>query len=139
MSRFWKRGREPSELEARLRASRPEPRSDFVNALGERITQDAKRPPARPLRLALATVITIIMLVSLASVGGLGYAASGAKQAFNGAKSVVASSGPKSKQRKVTPADHQYKPGKGCGSKNHSQKPKDGTGSAKKPCGPQKP
>lgn len=34
-------------------------------------------------------------------------------------------------------ANDGYKPGKGCGDKNHEHQPKPGTGSAKKPCPPQ--
>jgi len=77
--RFWNRS-DGSELEDRLRSERPAPRPEFLRAVASRI--EARRPRiSLGLRLAFASALTLTMLVAVASVGGVSYAASGAKKA----------------------------------------------------------
>jgi hypothetical protein len=74
MSRFWKRRRDPFDLEAALRATRPEPSTEFVRALTDDIRGSRHRFRARRARLAPTAGITAVVLIALASVGGFGYA-----------------------------------------------------------------
>jgi hypothetical protein len=80
VNRFWNRNGEEGELEARLRAARPQPREEFVSGLAARVRSDRVRARGRSFRLGFAGVLTAAMLVSLAAFGGLGYAASGVAQ-----------------------------------------------------------
>ena len=58
-----------------LRRAKPEPRSEFVLTLAERLR--AQRHGARPVRrMALAAALTTALLAALAPVGALGSAAS---------------------------------------------------------------
>jgi hypothetical protein len=113
---FWKQRRE-IELETQLRANRPQPRADFVQTLAGRIHERARRP--RPaLRPAFAGGITALMLVALVAAGGLHQAGSAVHSVavtFNNATS--GAKGPGTVQS--SPAQEQYKPGKGCGDQNH--------------------
>jgi hypothetical protein len=70
--RLWRHG---DELERRLRASRPEPRREFLDALVGRL--ERKRPVGR-LRTALATGLTAAGLATFTAFGGVGYASSAA-------------------------------------------------------------
>lgn len=80
MGQFWRRHGEPLDLEAELRAKRPEPRAEFVASVADRVRADRRR--GRPaLRLAFAGGLTAAMLVALASVGGMSYAATAVKHA----------------------------------------------------------
>jgi hypothetical protein len=85
MTRFWKR---EEELERRLRAERPEPRSEFVHALTDHVMSRRYRRSAR-LRVVFAGAITAAAVVSLSAFGGLGYAASAAKHAAGQAEAIV--------------------------------------------------
>jgi hypothetical protein len=73
--------KEHRDLEAALRANRPEPREEFVASLTERIGSTPEPRRHGSLRLGFAGGITAAMLVALASFGGLGYAAAGASSA----------------------------------------------------------
>ena len=73
--RFWRRR---DDLEARLRASRPEPPHELVSSIVGRI-HAAPRP--RRYRLALAGALTAGALVMFSAFGGLGYAASAVESA----------------------------------------------------------
>jgi hypothetical protein len=73
--RFWRRG---DDLEARLRANRPEPRRELVSSIAARI-DEAPRP--RRHRLALAGALTAGALVMFSAFGGLGYAANAVESA----------------------------------------------------------
>jgi hypothetical protein len=75
VSRFWKR---EDELEAWLRASRPEAGGQFVATLAARI-EESRRPRAK--RLALAGGLTATALAVFGAFGGLGYAAKSARTA----------------------------------------------------------
>jgi hypothetical protein len=72
MKRRWRHRR--FGLERKLRAHRPEPRSDFVRALANEIrdTPVAARSPLG--RLGLASGLTGLVVVAIASFGGVGYA-----------------------------------------------------------------
>ena len=135
MGRFWGR-RRAHDLEDELRRWRPEPPPDLVRRVTERLDDRQPRSPLISLRIALATGLSALLLFSAASIGGVGGVTHGATAVFDTLKSTVAPS--RSSQRRTvtkSPGQDQYKPGKGCGDKRkHS--PKQGTGSAKKPCRP---
>jgi hypothetical protein len=77
----WFRNRsKASELEARLRHERPEPRPEFLQAVASRVDASRERTSLK-LRVAFAAVLSLVLLVAVASVGGVGYAASGAQRA----------------------------------------------------------
>jgi hypothetical protein len=86
--RYWRRRQEPFDLEAELRAGRPEPSSEFVHRLETRV-KDHGRSRAGSLRVAFVGALTAVMLISLASVGGLGYASSAGRDAVVSVKRVV--------------------------------------------------
>lgn len=68
-------------LEADLRASRPQPRVDFAQALTDdvRARNAAERSPRG--RVGLAIALSGLIVVALASFGGIGYASSAASHA----------------------------------------------------------
>jgi hypothetical protein len=78
MKSIW--NRQPSDLEGELRASRPQPRADFVKALA---AEARTAPPERTRagRFGLAIALSGLILVVLASFGGIGYASSAASHA----------------------------------------------------------
>jgi hypothetical protein len=86
--RYWRRRHEPFDLEAELRAGRPEPSSEFVHRLETRV-RDRGRTRAGSLRVAFVGALTAVMLMSLASVGGVGYASSAAEDAVVSVQRVV--------------------------------------------------
>jgi hypothetical protein len=90
--RNWRIKREAFDLEAELRANRPEPSREFVHRLEARV-REGRRSRAGSFRVAFAGAMTTGVLVALASVGGLGYAASGAGSAMEKAKKVVRHNG----------------------------------------------
>ena len=113
--RYWRRRHEPFDLEAELRAGRPEPSPDFVHQLEARVRNDG-RTRVGSLRVAFVGALTAFLLVALASVGGVGYASSAAEDAVVSVKRVVTPRdvvkvlkksaaidqyGPKKKQKKV--------------------------------------
>ncbi|MGZ4393704.1 MAG: hypothetical protein ACXVRK_16555 [Gaiellaceae bacterium] len=110
--------------------------------------RDHARRPATGRRMALAGVLTAAMLTTFASFGGVGYATSAVKSldvarvgslvgvnskptkpraAKAAQKKTVRKSSTQSSSRSFLannnnqqgPDDDQYKPGKGCGDKNH--------------------
>jgi hypothetical protein len=87
--RIWRKRDGLSELARELRATRPEPRREFVRALAQRVDDAHARRPARALRLGLAGALTAAMLVALAAFGGMGYAASTANTVVNVATKLV--------------------------------------------------
>lgn len=72
MRRFW---RGSDDLEARLRASRAEPRPEFINALVGRLERNRR---TSALRVAFASGLTIAGLAVFGATGGIGYASSAA-------------------------------------------------------------
>jgi hypothetical protein len=105
--RNWRKKREALDLEAELRANRPEASRELVHRLDARV-RESRRSRAGSIRVAFAGALAAGVLAALASVGGLGYAATGAGTAVQKAKKVV-------KHRGVlvvhkSPARDQYRP-----------------------------
>jgi hypothetical protein len=75
MAGFWKRG---DEIERKLRAERPEPRSEFVQSLADEVSSRRHRRPTR-MRVVFVTAVTGALALSLSTFGGLSYAASAVK------------------------------------------------------------
>jgi hypothetical protein len=120
MKRFWRQRRPIEDLGEELRAARPEPSPALVHALVERIEgriEGKERHGSSFLRFALAGSVTVVMLVALAATGALSYAASGAVDAVSAMTKAVDRSGPTTVSS--SPSSDQYRPGKGCGDKNH--------------------
>ena len=90
MKRFWSRGED--ELGRELRAARPELRDEFVRSLTRRVQADNGRqsPLYLASRLSFAASITVLILGTLVAFGGLGYAASGTRDAVKAVKHAVA-------------------------------------------------
>lgn len=108
MRSFWNRGRS-YEVEAALRASRPEPREEFLTSLAAHVRRE--RTGARTgVRVALAGLLTVGLLAALAPVGAFGYASSAAKGIVNAASRVVAVQAQPTATN--TPARDQYGPTK---------------------------
>ena len=112
----WKPRSDASDVEDMLRSARPEPRDEFVRAQAARVRPERSR---RRLALALApaAALTTVFVAALAWLGGLGYVGSGAQQAFDVVGSAV--SGQSGSTTSQSPSSDQYKPGKGCGDRNH--------------------
>src|SRR6185295_12808165 len=90
------------------------------------------RTAMRSRRVLAAVVTTGLMLIPFAAFGGVGYASQAAKsaaQSVSGGNKGNSNSGDKNKGNDNvsdnnkgngnTPDEDQYKPGKGCGDKNH--------------------
>jgi hypothetical protein len=92
---FFRGRHEGRDLESELRAARPEPRREFVNALEARVRQDGRATSRGGFRIAFVGALTACMLFALASVGGLGYAASSLNDVAVTAKRIVKKKGPK--------------------------------------------
>jgi hypothetical protein len=77
--------------EHELRASRPEPRADFLNELSQQMA-DSKAGSRRraPSQIAFALALTTFALGTFASFGGVGYAASSAVSTANVVKHAIA-------------------------------------------------
>ena len=150
MKRSWKSPNH--DLESELRKRRPEPRSEFLSSLAADVSR--YRGNRMGARVALAGALSVAMLTIFAGLGGIGYAASAARQATSVTKvarvvglshAKPAAVKPHARPARATsagtalrssawrssgglllaqksgkgPADDQYKPGKGCGDKNH--------------------
>jgi hypothetical protein len=116
MKLVWTRRSASFEFEQELRANRPRTRPEFLAALGERVRGEPARHGRGALRIAFAGGFTACLFVALASVGGFAYAASSLGAAVTEVQSAIAS-GPTMVTN--SSADDQYRPGKGCGDKNH--------------------
>ena len=122
MERFWRS--EYRDVEAVLRDCGPEPRAAFVTALVEDVHAQRRRPGGARRRV-LAAALSAGMIGAFAAFGGIGYAASAVKHAANVtqiAKMVGVSRGPtpaSNGSETHNPTFGQYRPGKGCGDKNH--------------------
>lgn len=123
MSRFWQRSER--QLEARLRAERPVPRPELVEAVARRV---GPRPVlSGSKRFAFAGALTAAMLGALASVGGISYAASAARSAAEVVKKAVAPAGQQTAIGVfgINSGGDQYRPGYGFGdpNRNHTGPP----------------
>ncbi len=87
--RYWRKRHEALDLDAELRANRPEPAPEFISRLEARVRHDG-RSRVGSLRVAFVGALTAVMLLALASVGGVGYASSAATDAAVSVKRVVA-------------------------------------------------
>lgn len=105
--RYWRRRQEPIDLEAELRAGRPEPSSELTQRLEARVRNHG-RSRTGSLRVAFVGALTAVMLVSLAAVGGVGYASSAARDAAVSVKRVVSPEQKVVRILKKSPAIHQY-------------------------------
>jgi hypothetical protein len=81
-----------TNLEAELRANRPEPSRELVHRLEGRV-REGRRSQAGSFRVAFAGALAAGVLAALASVGGLGYAATATDSAVDKAKQTVRSHG----------------------------------------------
>src|SRR5207237_1751504 len=86
MAGYLRRG---DDLERRLRNGRPTPRTEFMEALTERLESVPYRRRST-FRLGLAASVTAVLVISLAAFGGLGYAATSVSHAVKTAVHVVA-------------------------------------------------
>src|SRR5881275_2656732 len=77
------------DLEARLRAERPQPRAEFLASVAEKVGSDRAKAKKPRFGLVFASGLTAALLVALASVGGMGYAASGGWHLVQSATKVV--------------------------------------------------
>jgi hypothetical protein len=121
-------------LEDRLRGLGSEPRSDLVSELSGEIR--ASRIPARmrTRRFAAALVTTAMMLIPFAAFGGVGLAASAAQKAVHAVAHNQNQAKGKTKSQVATPDADQYRPGWGCGDKNHIHTGPPGNPGATSPC-----
>jgi hypothetical protein len=78
MRHIW--NRRQLDLESELRASRQQPRADFVQALADEV-RSRPRERTRAGRIGLAFSLSGLIVVLLASFGGIGYASSAASHA----------------------------------------------------------
>ena len=121
MSINWRR--KERGLENELRAARPEPRPEFLSALGEQVREESRpsRVGGRP-RLALAGVMTAGMLAAVGAFGGFGYAATAAKEAVGavGAVLIGSSDSEPIAVRGLTAGGDQYQAGFGWGDPSHN-------------------
>jgi hypothetical protein len=116
MKRFWRQQPPIQDLGDELRARRPEPSRALLHALVGRV-EGKERRRGSYLRLALAGTVTAAMMIALATTGALTYAASSAVEAVSAVTRIVDKSGPTTATS--SPSATQYKPGKGCGDRNH--------------------
>jgi hypothetical protein len=107
------------DLERRLRAHRPRPREEFVDALSVHVRESRAARRTTSVRVAVAAALTLGMLAALGAVGGLGYAAGAAKSAASAVFSPKKPD-PGTGWAKVTAGGDQYRPGYGFGDKNHN-------------------
>jgi ferric-dicitrate binding protein FerR (iron transport regulator) len=119
------RNSENRQVEAVLRECRPEPPAAFLVALVEDVQAHRRRRAAAPRRV-LAVALCAGMLGAFAALGGIGYASTAVKHAANVtnvAQIVGVSGGPTATSNGGSethnPTFDQYRPGKGCGDKNH--------------------
>lgn len=105
--RYWRR-RHEFDLEAELKASRPEPSPDLVRRLEAEVRDSGRARVGGTLRVAFVGALTALMLIALAGVGGVGYAASAGRDAVVGVKRVVTPTEEVVRVLKKSPAIDQY-------------------------------
>lgn len=86
--RYWRKRHEAFDLEAELRAGRPEPTPELISRLEARVRNDG-RSRVGTLRVAFVGALTAVMLLALAAVGGVSYASSAARDAAVSVQRVV--------------------------------------------------
>jgi hypothetical protein len=94
-------------LARELRASRPELSADFVEILTKHVAARGRRSRLYAWsRVSFAGALAVVVLGAFASFGGLGYAASGTKQAVKAVKHVVAPSRPQIVKKSAAQAQY---------------------------------
>jgi hypothetical protein len=83
--KFFKRTE--SDLERELRRHRPEPRSEFLNMLSDRLHERPRRRLGA--RLGAVAFATAVMLAALGAFGGMSYAATSAHEVVSAVKAVI--------------------------------------------------
>jgi hypothetical protein len=92
------------DLEARLRAGRPEAPDELVRSITARAGRRA--PVGRP-AIAFAVVLTSLVVASLAAFGGLGYATNGISNTYSSAQNLFTGN-PSTNTGDWTPSHDQY-------------------------------
>lgn len=98
--------RSTPDIDAELRADRPTPSPDFVQALAAHVRDDRKSP-RRSRRVALSFAVGLLVVGSVASVGGVGYAAKGAAKRIQVVVGSISGERPIPAQQR-SPANAQY-------------------------------
>jgi hypothetical protein len=140
----FRRKSEFEDLERALHAGRPEPSDELIRALSSELTRGPGIGRLAGPRLAFAAALSVLLLAAFGAFGGFGYAskaASGQITAFTNLKGKSSGKGVSANNNSSRPNnngennnggdddgddedddgpdDDQYKPGKGCGDKNH--------------------
>jgi hypothetical protein len=115
MGAAWKEQEDSGEFDSRVRARRPELRVKFTNLLTGK-GRNGRVILGRSLRLATAVALVATVAAALAAGGAFSYGRTALRQDLKQAKDIVS---PGSQTVLSSPADIQYRPGKGCGDKNH--------------------
>jgi hypothetical protein len=122
MKRFGGKS-EYHELEQELRRRRPEAPNQLVRSLSSELAPRPAFARLAGVRVAFAAAISLLVLAAFGASGGFGYASNAASEqitAFaNLASEKKSSNGNGNPSSNARPADDQYRPGKGCGDKNH--------------------
>jgi hypothetical protein len=121
--RYWRRRHEGFDLEAELRAGRPEPAPELVSRIEARVRNDS-RSRVGSLRVAFVGALTAGMLLALAAVGGVGYASSAAQDAASTVERVVSPNDVITVLKRSPAIDQYSKPAK----KTKAKKKKKGKG-----------
>jgi hypothetical protein len=90
LSKLFNRG---NDLERELRRNRPEPCTEFLASMVERVGRE-RRSTTRRMRLGFAGALTAMIVVSLGAFGGLSYAASAVESVAHVATKIVTPSKP---------------------------------------------
>lgn len=110
----WQSGNGPDDFDSRVRARRPQPDQELIDRLASR--RRSRGSVGHSVRLVAALAVIASFVGALSVAGALGYAKSSLQQGLSQAKAIV-SSGPVTVVNSA--ADTQYRPGKGCGDRNH--------------------
>jgi hypothetical protein len=121
-----RRNSEFQDLEHALRSNRPEPSDDFVRALSRDVARGPSLGRLAAPRLAFAAALTALVLAAFGAAGGFGYASKAASDQITAFANL-------SHGGSHRPADDQYRPGKGCGDKNHIHEREDECTGARQP------
>jgi hypothetical protein len=103
VSKFFNRG---DDLERELSRNRPEPRTEFLASMVERVGRE-RRSTNQRMRLGFAGALTAMIVISLGAFGGLGYAASAVHSVAHVATKIVKPSKPQP-VKKLSSAGAQY-------------------------------
>jgi hypothetical protein len=90
VSKFFNRA---DDLERELRRNRPEPRTEFLASMVERVGRE-RRSTTQRMRFGFAGALTAMIVVSLGAFGGLSYAASAVQSVAHVASKIVTPSKP---------------------------------------------